>query len=184
MSHHWLLWDSNSITCCHRRFWSRTYTAYFYFRDPWQRLVSAYINKAVEYNYSRILHTPCKWERMKPYKADITFKQFLECIAHGSRDVHWTPQWKLCSFCSISYDYIGHLETVKNDAAQVLQHLDINLTYPQIFSSKMHKELSTWYADLPAKLLRQIFTLFKYDFLLHGYDSAPPGREDIFTDAS
>ena len=74
-----------------------------YFRNLWDRLVSAYINEAVEYNYSRILHTPCKWESMKPYKSDpLAFCQFLTCIAPGSDDMRWTPQGKLGGVCSLT----------------------------------------------------------------------------------
>lgn len=159
----------------------KTILSYFKFcRNPWDRLVSAYINKAVEYNYSRILHSPCRWESMKPYKEDLTFQQFLECIATGrSNDVHWRPQWKLCNFCDLTYDFIGHLETVHEDAQAVIDRIGLNVQYPHSFASKLHKKKEEWYANLPMELLIRLKDMYRFDFELHGFDKNPPGRTDI-----
>ena len=151
-----------------------------YFRNPWDRLVSAYINKAVEYNYSRILHTPCKWESMEPYKSEpLTFRQFLTCIAQGSDDMHWTPQWKLCDVCSIKYDFIGHLDTVSEDAAKVISDIGLNVTYPHSFASKLKKTNEEWYKDIPVDILKKLQTKYQYDFELNGWNPEPPGRSDV-----
>lgn len=155
------------------------YHVLFNYRNPWDRLVSAYINKAVEYNYSRILHTPCRHESMNPYKADLTFKQFLYCIADGSEDMHWTPQWRLCNVCQIKFDFIGHLDTVHEDAAHVIQEIGLNVTYPHSFASKLKKSNEEWYKDLPSDLLSRLKKRYEYDFDLHGWDPQPPGRTDV-----
>ncbi|XP_067935102.1 carbohydrate sulfotransferase 14-like [Watersipora subatra] len=156
--------------------------SFVFVRNPWERLVSAYINKAVEYNYSRILHTPCRWESMEPYKPDLTFEQFLTCIADGSREMHWAPQWYLCNICRIKFDFIGHMETVKEDAAFVLSAIGLKATYPHSFASTKYstKEVMTeWYQSIPKSLLQRLAVIYTHDFELHGYSRNPPGREDL-----
>ncbi|XP_067950250.1 carbohydrate sulfotransferase 14-like [Watersipora subatra] len=159
-----------------------SYNSMFFCRDPWERLVSAYINKAVEYNYSRELHTPCSWESLEPYKPDLTFEQFLTCINGGSQDMHWFPQSSLCNVCRVKFDFIGHLETVQEDAEFVIKHLGLNGTYPHSFASKKYstKEvMEEWYQSIPATLLKSLARLYELDFMLHGYNPKPPGRNDI-----
>ena len=156
--------------------------AVFCYRNPWERLVSAYINKAIEYNYSRTLHTPCKWESMEPYKPDLTFSQFLTCIAAGSDEMHWIAQWRLCNVCHVKFDFIGHMETVEEDAAHVIAQIRVNATYPHSFPSKKYstkKVMKDWYKGLSADLLQKLIRKYQYDFELHGYDKQPPGRTDI-----
>lgn len=143
--------------------------------------MSAYINKAVEYNYSRILHAPCRWESMKPYKVDLTFQQFLKCIADGNNDMHWIPQSSLCNVCHIKFDFIGHMETVDSDAALVIANIGLNVSYPHSFASKKHltKEMiEEWYQTVPKDVLKKLISRFQYDFELHGYSKQPPGRPD------
>ena len=150
----------------------------FCYRDPWERLVSAYINKAVDYNYSRITHSPCRWESMKPYKPDLTFEEFLTCVAEGSKDMHWIPQWRLCNLCRINFDFIGHMETVKTDAAYVIAKIGLNASYPHSFPSKKYsakKVISEWYKKIPIPLLQKLSLRYKIDFALHGYSDQPPG---------
>lgn len=155
-------------------------------RNPWERLVSAYINKALDWNYTRILHTPCEWESMKPYRPPISFVQFLQCISDHARakkklDMHWTPMWMLCDFCQINYNAVGHMETVSADAQYVIERLALNIEFPRIFSSRSHNTsdvLHSWYAAVPADVIQELRKLYKYDFLFHGYSDIPPGWEN------
>lgn len=116
---------------------------------------------------------------MKPYKPNLTFQQFLTCIADGSNDMHWTPQWKLCNVCEINFDFIGHLDTVDEDAAHVISEIGLNVTYPHSFASKTKQDINEWYKALPKELLLKLQKRYQYDFELHGWDPRPPGRPDI-----
>lgn len=119
---------------------------------------------------------------MEPYRPNLTFEQFLRCIIESKQsDMHWTPQWKLCNFCSMTYDFIGHLDTVKEDSSYVISKLGLNVSYPHSFPSKTFKakKIADWYADLPADLLQQLYLRFKYDFQMHGFNPQPPNRDDI-----
>lgn len=120
---------------------------------------------------------------MEPYKPNLTFKQFLTCIAQGSTDIHWLPQLRLCNVCEIGFDYIGHLETVDTDAAAVIARIGINATFPHSFASNKHYKtkmvMKKFYKWIPADLLRTLIVKYKYDFELHGYDKHPPGRSDM-----
>lgn len=159
--------------------------SFMFVRDPWQRLLSAYINKALDWNYTRILHTPCESETMTPYRPPITFTQFLTCIVDrdsiGKRlDIHWTPMWQLCDMCQIRYNAIGHMETMAADARHVLASNRLNLTFPRVFSSRAHKPADvarSWYESVPASILRRLQKLYELDFLLNDYSKDPPGWE-------
>lgn len=118
---------------------------------------------------------------MTPYREDLTFEQFLTCISQSQKDMHWIPQWRLCDVCGIKYDFIGHLDTVNEDAQYVIDSLGFNLTYPHAFPSKAYKGLSLeeWYKDLPVTLLKKLQKVYLFDFELHGFDKTPPGRTDL-----
>lgn len=123
---------------------------------------------------------------MDPYKPNLSFEQFLRCIAESKTpDMHWTPQWKLCNFCSITYDFIGHLDTVREDSSYVISKIGLNASYPHSFPSKTKfkdkKSVSDWYADLPVDLLKKLQLRFKYDFEMHGFNPQPPNRDDVNT---
>lgn len=159
---------------------------FVFVRNPWERLVSAYINKAIDWNYTRIMHQPCSWENEIPYKESISFLQFLKCIAESEAhstgmDMHWTPMWRLCDFCQLHYDYIGHMETVAEDAKYIIEKKDLKVVFPRAFYSKAFRTrdvLKEWYKAVPCSVIESLRKLYAFDFLLHGYSDIPPGWSD------
>ena len=69
-------------------------------RHPYERLVSAYEDKAIRAE-------PAKWDHLK----GLSFEEFLtsvvikqaECMAEGCMNVHWLPFYATCPFCSHNF---------------------------------------------------------------------------------
>ena len=61
-------------------------------RNPWDRLVSAYKNKALNGPYSLWLKTPCKW--LKEGMPPLTFPQFTRCIVDAARQYSKYGGWE------------------------------------------------------------------------------------------
>lgn len=109
-------------------YWSSKKTQYinsfllFFIRNPWIRLVSAYISLVNESKYALLEEQPCKWYSYDNYNENsfLSFDSFLQCIIkqarskEGSRslDDHWKPQYTFCDVCRINYTHIGHMETL------------------------------------------------------------------------
>ena len=53
---------------------------------------------------------------------DVTFEEFVQYVLQQADvgqdrlDSHWRPQYNLCQPCHINYDFIGHYETLRQDA--------------------------------------------------------------------
>jgi len=61
--------------------------------------------------------------------SEVKFEEFVQHVLLESRlgkqylDHHWRPQYNLCRPCHIKYDFIGHYETLHQDAEHVLRQI-------------------------------------------------------------
>ncbi|XP_055868291.1 carbohydrate sulfotransferase 11-like [Biomphalaria glabrata] len=93
-------------------------------RDPYSRILSAYIDKMFSPNPFYWKHwgeRTLKMLRIDKTKgrcaSNVTFAQFLVYALNDLRktDVHLMPVSTLCNMCGIIYDVVGKLETVRED---------------------------------------------------------------------
>ncbi|KAK4322640.1 hypothetical protein Pmani_006617 [Petrolisthes manimaculis] len=108
-------------------------------RHPLRRLVSAYRDKYLGglpidvYNdtYRKKIDAKEPW-----YKATFSFEQFINHVlwTHELKlpDIHWLPIFNTCHPCFYHYDYVIHLETVKEDVRDLLSltHIQDPDKYP------------------------------------------------------
>ena len=151
-------------------------------RNPWERLFLIYVNRAVSSDYKKEIHAVCKWKDLDLDKPGLTFERFLRCIASGTDDKQWKPQWMLCNVCSTAFSFIGHMETGENDATSVLSTLGFNKNFSHMFASEMHRSMEAFYLDIPPDLLKKLVEKYQFDFELYGYDKQPPGRDDVMVE--
>ena len=125
-------------------------------RHPLQRLVSAYMNRIV----GRHINT--------------TFEDFLRGAArYVHTDSHWMPFINTCDPCAVDFDVIVHLETVQEDLQIVCSKLNASYMVnefphhkPGSLNSQAYKAM---YADIPKKVLQDVFAKFKPDADMFGY---------------
>lgn len=104
-------------------------------RDPFERILSGYTDKFFKpsllfwrilgrhiYNLTR--------EKSQPTQCggDITFPEFIKYLIHSEetqsyRNRHFYPMHDFCAPCSVHYDIIGKLETMKDDMKYIFDLL-------------------------------------------------------------
>ncbi|XP_063588268.1 carbohydrate sulfotransferase 14-like [Penaeus indicus] len=160
-------------------------------RHPLSRLASAFRNKLGDgvptvppshhiYDiFRRVLgHAKIRAFRRKPNKA--TFLQFLDFVISEAKsssiNPHWRPYLWTCQPCGIPYDYIVKLETFSDDllylaAAEGIREINTDLRENQ--SPALEEKVTDfeeYFQDLPRQVLKDIYQIYKYDFLFFGYD--------------
>jgi hypothetical protein len=111
-----------------------SYTRAIFVRDPKERFLSAFLDKAIHTEY--VDETCCR--RRKKKKKPITlqttqeqcrqdsqnFTTFVQMTRSSCLDPHWTPQWqRLEERYWPLLDVVGHLETAADDAKRLLQKI-------------------------------------------------------------
>ena len=98
----------------------------------------------------------------------------------GGYDIHVRPFWSHCDVCHIPYDFIGKLETSKEDTRAILDKMGIEqdpLGNGTVLNKSSHT-LSTPESTvqlvraLPPETVRELLNVFEFDFEAFGYDSS------------
>lgn len=117
---------------------------------------------------------------------DVKFREMVQYLldprtTHSQdqllSDNHWRQAHLLCHPCYMHYDFIGHYETLHEDAQAVLQALGVanRVRFPNTDPNNRWKQKT---ANVSAKILseisadelRRVKELYAYDFELFGYD--------------
>ena len=115
-----------------------SYFKFSFVRNPWNRLISAYLDKfVVKPNIRKSLFLPkhikevvkavYESEGLSPdYKKSITFRQFVEYLKSTKNeylDGHWKPQYLYLG--ETQFDFVGQLENLSEDFEYVKNKLSI-----------------------------------------------------------
>ncbi|XP_012514491.1 PREDICTED: carbohydrate sulfotransferase 13 [Propithecus coquereli] len=170
----------------------RSYLAFLFVREPFERLASAYRNKlarpwgaAFQLRYgTRIVR------RLRPGARpdavarghDVRFAEFLAYLLDPRTrreepfNEHWERVHALCHPCLLRYDVVGKFETLAEDAAFVLGLAGASglsfpgppprpkaaATAPRELAARLFQDISPFYQ-------RRLYDLYKMDFLLFNY---------------
>uniref|UniRef100_UPI001939E165 carbohydrate sulfotransferase 14-like n=1 Tax=Styela clava TaxID=7725 RepID=UPI001939E165 len=103
-----------------------------------------------------------------------SFGEFVSYLTEENEyDRHWELYHKLCLPCSISYDYIAHIETIDDDMVDFMDKLAItNITFPR--NNEKSKQTNTdtferYIGEVPENLVKGIRKKYKTDFDLFGF---------------
>lgn len=127
---------------------------FMFVREPFERLLSGYADKlyspnAAYWNFiGRYIVTNF---REKPSNLslecghDITFEEFVKYFIYSQntnehRDAHFVPSFEHCRPCEIQYDYVGKMETFKEDTFQIMKELKLE---DQVHFSDFQNETET-----------------------------------------
>ena len=118
---------------------------------------------------------------------NVTFPEFIRYVIDswhaGDRlDRHWIPQSTLCQPCQYHYDFIGHHETLYEDADTVLERLNVEIDpqdvvvneFPRVsYDDQMFEKSSTvmeeFYSSIPDNDMNELYRLYAADYELFGY---------------
>jgi len=115
---------------------------------------------------------------------DVKFEEFVQYVLQEARqgqehlDNHWRPQYSLCQPCHINYDFIGHYETLHEDAEHVLRQIsrlsnntDVKFPATDVDSRNRKRREFPWkfYEEISTKNLFLLLQLYKKDYEVFGY---------------
>lgn len=173
-----------------RRF--NSYFTFLFVREPLERLVSAYHDKLFEDPGYHVDVDIVRQYRPHDYNASIkrynvTFAEFVRYVldqrdAGRALDRHWIPQSELCRVCKYRYDFIGHQETLQQDASFVVSKLKsrisneqqrqrvANVTFPADSGHRKSRDLvERMYAGVPAAHVQALYELYASDYAIFGF---------------
>ncbi|XP_063588269.1 carbohydrate sulfotransferase 14-like isoform X1 [Penaeus indicus] len=160
-------------------------------RHPLSRLLSAFRNKlgggavltpdpaTFRFMRSVLRHLGARAAPGKP--ASVSFLDFMKFVVFqvdsGKRvNEHWRPYSWNCQPCGASYDYIVKMETFDDDLhflakATGIRELSANIRKNQSPASEQDTEdFGKYFEDFPEHLLRDVYRIYGYDFMLFGYE--------------
>ncbi|XP_069116483.1 carbohydrate sulfotransferase 8-like [Argopecten irradians] len=107
---------------------------FMFARDPYTRLLSGYVDKLFTVNtiYWKSVGAYIKNRKFKLHGEltqcghDVTFPEFIEYVIDAENtgkhsDKHFTPIYKHCKPCQVEYDFIGKMETFKDDSMTLIK---------------------------------------------------------------
>ena len=175
------------------RFKDSRYFTFLFVREPLERLVSAYRDKLFEDPLSHLDVQIVRQYRPHEYNAsvkryNVTFAEFVRYVLdqHAAGQVldrHWIPQHEVCRVCQYRWDFVGHHETLLEDANYVVTKLKsrimdaeqyqrvANITFPADSGHRKSIDfLQQMYASVPAADVQALYQLYAVDYELFGFE--------------
>lgn len=182
--------------------WRRnSYYAFVFVRHPFERLFSAYRNKlkqpphpGFQKRYGSVILRMFRVNLSKDkYDAGrgVTFREFLMYLisvhqkkGHKAFDEHWQIMTKLCSPCTMKYDFIGKMDTLLEDAEEVLKQTGLYEKYKfpynatDNYKQSANSVMMRFYSEIPKSFLRTLYNIYRDDFISFGFSGKQFGLED------
>uniref|UniRef100_A0A8C8SRN5 Carbohydrate sulfotransferase n=1 Tax=Pelusios castaneus TaxID=367368 RepID=A0A8C8SRN5_9SAUR len=137
-----------------------SYTKVLFVRDPFQRLISAYMQGLAD---------------------GLTFKEFIQRILNmgpQNASVEWKPLVSLCRPCLIQYDYVMMFGFLKGEVLHLMHRIGLttNVHWPEFTDSQIRSTYS-WLSEqllseLSLKEQRQLVHFFRWDFAAFQFSSS------------
>ncbi|XP_041821627.1 carbohydrate sulfotransferase 12-like [Chelmon rostratus] len=177
------------------------YTKFMFVRDPFVRLISAYRDKfqgntTFHQSYARTILNLYGNKRSRFYvkgkrkavapQAQPTFYNFIQYLVDPRTErtkpfePHWRQMYRLCHPCLIQYDFVGHQETLQEDAEQLFKILQLedDIKVPPSYENMTSSgSVEDWFRTVPQEDRRKLFKIYERDFRLFGYQR-PAGLLD------
>ncbi|CAH1268445.1 CHST14 [Branchiostoma lanceolatum] len=163
------------------------YYKFMFVRDPLARVVSAFRDKFERRMEAFSLKEA--WTILETYRQgplslqnvsrpNITFQEFVQYVVdtpHSSMNQHWRSYLGLCQPCAIHYDFVGHLDTLEDDAKTVLSAIgaDDKVAFParSAFYSHASSEAAVnhYLSQLSPDLFQKLVSKYETDYSIFGY---------------
>lgn len=158
----------------------KTYYKFIFVRNPYTRILSAYLNKVVshkDHKYRELI-----WSRLKlKGRQTPSFSQFCDYLNQGGlcENGHWIPQVSYARpFGGVSkLDFIGKSEDLEDGVKTILNKIFPSQTFQGLSSHKGPQSTnanSVIYKYLNDATTQIINDLYHEDFVLLGYPKKDP----------
>lgn len=162
----------------------RPYTRVLFVRHPFERLVSAFEDKAGRPRDRERFFYDVYWDQIAAANkgnssnaSTISFSQFVDYLLRvpvTQWDDHWAPYYSRCEPCLFHYNFIGHLETAPEDLALLwrkmgLQPPNSTLLMPRNATPRRQRS-RRYFEQLTEEQIDGLYQRYYYDFELFGYD--------------
>ncbi|XP_078683985.1 carbohydrate sulfotransferase 14-like isoform X1 [Branchiostoma floridae x Branchiostoma belcheri] len=163
------------------------YYKFMFVRDPLARLVSAFRDKFERRMEAFSLKEA--WNILEKYRQgplslpdvshpNITFQEFVQYVVDTpprSMNQHWRPYLDVCQPCAIHYDFVGHLDTLEDDAKTILSAVgaDDKVAFPARSSFYSHtsseETVNHYLSQLSPELFQKLVSKYERDYNIFGY---------------
>ncbi|KAM7296608.1 hypothetical protein ISCGN_021765 [Ixodes scapularis] len=172
------------LTVSHKTFLQRSsqerYTTAMFVRHPFERLVSAYVDKALCPRAGNVYYYNRYWNDVPNVKAtgrNLTFPEFIDYVLNqtvNQMNPHWAPYYVTCQPCTVKYEVVGKLETASRDFALFFRALGARPgDIPQKNKGVDHgfrKSAREFFKELTLHQVMRLYERFFFDFEMFGYD--------------
>ena len=172
----------------------KNYTKFMFVREPFERVLSAY-RDCFEGWYKR---GDAFWkryrQRVREYlvkngglsRIDVnadntTFEEFATYVVLTWRkgeklQIHWRQMQDSCHPCQIKFDYVGHYESLSEDAEFILRkaNLQDKVQFPPWRPTNTNSLMHKYYSNLTLLRIAQLQNIYKDDMEMFGYTYPGP----------
>ena len=163
------------------------YYKFMFVRDPYSRLLSAFKDKFskksndIYVKYERKIKRSVRLKlagdaNTRTSQIDINFEAFISYLIDisqkgGRLNEHWRQYYKLCFPCQINYDFIGHYETLEEDARFALYNAGVDelVSFPPVSYTSTKDDLGHFYSEVPQEYISKLQSIYGADFEMFGY---------------
>ena len=168
----------------------QTFYKFMFVREPFERLLSAYKDKFLHPRSSdrdpyitvfgkKIIRSfrPNASQEALHSGYGAKFPEFIEYILNlgAQEDWHWANYDNICGVCDIRYNYVGHYETLQQDAKYALERSNLrHLRFSLIRPSRTEHELAHYYSQIPKAWIQRLGDVYRNSFEMFGYNFPGP----------
>ncbi|XP_064117805.1 carbohydrate sulfotransferase 11-like [Macrobrachium nipponense] len=167
----------------------KEYTKIILVRDPFARIVSAYLDKIARMRFAslcRFIIKKYRKETSELNQRQPSFEEFvLFLVEHTPRaddirakrdhrsDRHWFHYYANCAPCDIPYDIVATMESVHEDTRYIMEKYQLGLK-DTVWNNHQAKRSSEEMAiklfqEIPRNLTLELYQRYRVDFLMFGY---------------
>ncbi|XP_075726733.1 carbohydrate sulfotransferase 11-like [Rhipicephalus microplus] len=155
------------------------YTRVIIVRHPFERLVSAYVNKVrtSRPKLSAVKHLYKGGFSGRGPNGTYTFAEFVKIILNmpvQKWDSHWAPYTTRCRPCTMRYNLIVKVETLDRDLQFLLPIIGLaGWSFPKMNAKEAYNGTDEgskeYFAELTRQQVLQLYAIYMYDFEFFGY---------------
>ena len=170
-----------------------TYYRFLVVRDPYERILSAYLDKFVNRDpefldiYGKMANKLRKESKMTTPSAidsPLSFSDLVDIIISeynaGNRlDQHWDTYDKLCQTCNVKFDYIAKFDTYSTDSQYLIKRMCTGKSCEKYITEKnksrtKSSHIKKYYSQLTPDQLSALRKIYKGDMSGFGYKYQVP----------